>query len=164
MRSKAIKVTGDLYDRAAMRAQAPVMWHPMPRNGVGFWALTGFEDVKRVNGDPETFSSEKGGILMALGAPETRHPVLFSASTNSMINLDARPHRELRREHMPYFTATYMKGLRTRVAALITHLEARLAQRGLADGLVPGHAPHFCAWVPPPARLEDVTAAVRDAG
>ena len=57
-----------------------------------------------------------------------------------------------------------LTALRTRVAALITHLEARLAQRGLADGLVPGHAPHFCAWVPPPARLEDVTAAVRDAG
>lgn len=57
-----------------------------------------------------------------------------------------------------------LTALRTRVAALITHLEARLAQRGLADGLVPGHAPHFCAWVPPRERLVDVTAAVRDAG
>ena len=85
-------------DFARMRAEAPVMWHPMPRGGVGFWAATSFEGVKRINGDPKTFSSETGGILMALGPQETRHPTLFSASTNSMINLDGRPHREMRRE------------------------------------------------------------------
>ena len=120
-------------DFARMRTEAPVMWHDMPGDNAGFWALTAYEDVKRVNGDPETFSSEKGGILMALGAPEVRHPVLFSASTNSMINLDARPHRELRREHMPYFTATYMKGLRARVADEVTRLLDTMAATGKCD-------------------------------
>lgn len=120
-------------DFARMRAEAPVMWHPMPRDGVGFWAVTSFEGVKRVNGDPQTFSSEKGGILMALGPQETRHPILFSASTNSMINLDARPHRELRREHMPYFTATYIKGLRDRVSAEVTRLLDTMAPLGKCD-------------------------------
>ncbi|WP_066778972.1 cytochrome P450 [Sphingomonas sp. CCH5-D11] len=120
-------------DYARMRADAPVMWHPMPRDGVGFWAVTSFEGVKRVNGDPQTFSSEKGGILMALGPQETRHPILFSASTNSMINLDARPHRELRREHMPYFTATYIKGLRDRVSAEVTRLLDTMAPLGKCD-------------------------------
>jgi cytochrome P450 len=120
-------------DFARMREEAPVMWHDMPGANAGFWALTAHDDVKRVNGDPETFSSEKGGILMALGAPETRHPVLFSASTNSMINLDARPHRELRREHMPYFTATYMKGLRARVSDEVTRLLDTMAHTGKCD-------------------------------
>ncbi|MCC2980855.1 cytochrome P450 [Sphingomonas sp. IC4-52] len=120
-------------DYARMRSEAPVMWHPMPRDGVGFWAVTSFEGVKRVNGDPQTFSSEKGGILMALGPQETRHPILFSASTNSMINLDARPHRELRREHMPYFTATYIKGLRDRVSAEVTRLLDTMAPLGKCD-------------------------------
>lgn len=120
-------------DFARMRAQAPVMWHPMPRNGVGYWAVTGFDDVKRVNGDPETFSSEKGGILMALGPEETRHPTLFSASTNSMINLDGLPHRQLRREHMPYFTAGYIRGLRERVAAEVTRLLDTMAPLGRCD-------------------------------
>lgn len=120
-------------DYARMRAEAPVMWHPMPRSGVGFWAVTRFEDVKRVNGDPETFSSEKGGILMALGPEETRHPTLFSASTNSMINLDALPHRQLRKEHMPYFTATYIKGLRERVAGEVTRLLDAMAPLGTCD-------------------------------
>ncbi|ONF96411.1 cytochrome P450 [Sphingomonas jeddahensis] len=120
-------------DFARMREQAPVMWHPMPRDGVGFWAVTSFEGVKRVNGDPTTFSSEKGGILMALGPQETRHPILFSASTNSMINLDARPHRELRREHMPYFTASYIRGLRERVSAEVTRLLDTMAPLGKCD-------------------------------
>ncbi|MEH3047507.1 cytochrome P450 [Sphingomonas adhaesiva] len=120
-------------DFAAMREQAPVMWHPEPRGGTGFWALTGYEDVKRVNGDPETFSSETGGILMALGPQETRHPTLFSASTNSMINLDGRPHRQLRKEHMPYFTATYMRGLRDRVSAEVTRLLDTMAPLGKCD-------------------------------
>lgn len=120
-------------DFARMRSEAPVMWHPMPRSGVGFWAVTRFEDVKRVNGDPETFSSEKGGILMALGPEETRHPTLFSASTNSMINLDALPHRQLRKEHMPYFTATYIKGLRERVAGEVTRLLDAMAPLGTCD-------------------------------
>ncbi len=120
-------------DFAAMRAQAPVMWHPEPRGGTGFWALTGYEDVKRVNGDPETFSSETGGILMALGPQETRHPTLFSASTNSMINLDGRPHRQLRKEHMPYFTATYMRGLRDRVSAEVTRLLDTMAPLAKCD-------------------------------
>ncbi|MBN8841255.1 MAG: cytochrome P450, partial [Sphingomonadales bacterium] len=120
-------------DYARMRSEAPVMWHTMPRSDVGFWAVTRFEDVKRVNGDPETFSSEKGGILMGLGPEETRHPTLFSASTNSMINLDALPHRQLRKEHMPYFTATYIKGLRERVAGEVTRLLDVMAPLGTCD-------------------------------
>lgn len=120
-------------DYARMRAEAPVMWHPEPRNGPGFWALTGFDHVKRVNGDPATFSSETGGILMALGPEETRHPTLFSASVNSMINLDALPHRQLRREHMPYFTAGYVRDLRGRVSAEVTRLLDAMAPLGKCD-------------------------------
>lgn len=120
-------------DFAAMREAAPVMWHKGAMGGVGFWALTGFEDVKRVNGDPETFSSEVGGILMGLGPEETRHPILFSASTNSLINLDGRPHRQLRREHMPYFTASYMRTLRERVGAEVDRLLDAMAPLGRCD-------------------------------
>ena len=65
-------------DYARMRAEAPVMWHPEPHGYPGFWALTRFEDVKQVNGDPKTFSSEVGGILMAMGDKAMSHPDLFS--------------------------------------------------------------------------------------
>mgnify|MGYP006921752124 FL=1 len=36
-------------DFARMRTDAPVMWHPEPFDGPGFWALTRYEDVHRVN-------------------------------------------------------------------------------------------------------------------
>ena len=73
-------------DFARMRRQAPVMWHPEPRGHPGFWAVTRYADVQRVNQDPATFSSERGGILMALPPPELRaNYLLFSASMNAMM-------------------------------------------------------------------------------
>ena len=132
-------------DFARMRAEAPVMWHPEPGNHPGFWALTRYADVRQVNGDPETFSSEVGGILMAMGDKATSHPALFSAGFNSMINLDAAPHRQLRREHMPFFTAAYMRKLKERVAAEVTRLLDQMAPLGRCDlvGMFSSHMPVF---------------------
>ncbi len=100
----------DIYAR--LRAEAPVAWQRENDNGSGFWALTGYNDVMRVDGDPKTFSSQKGGILMAYGPPQTRHPLLFRASVDAMINMDAPWHLQLRKEHMPYFTPGYLDGIR----------------------------------------------------
>lgn len=152
-------------DYARMRAEAPVMWHPEPHGYPGFWALTRFEDVKQVNGDPKTFSSEVGGILMAMGDKAMSHPDLFSANFNSMINLDGSPHRQLRREHMPFFTAGYMRKLRDRVAAEVTRLLDAMAPQGKCDlvasfsshmpvftlcemlGVPEGDRPKFIQWI-----------------
>ena len=49
---------------AKLRTAAPVCWHPEPGDFPGFWAVTRHADVMRVNGDPATFSSQRGGILM----------------------------------------------------------------------------------------------------
>ena len=132
-------------DFARMRSEAPVMWHPEPDAHPGFWALTRFADVKQVNGDPETFSSEVGGILMAMWDKATSHPALFSANFNSMINLDASPHRQLRREHMPFFTAGYMRKLKERVAGEVTRLLDRMAPMAKCDlvGMFSSHLPVF---------------------
>src|SRR5262249_13136577 len=48
-----------------LREKAPVVWADEPLSGAGFWALTRYADVMKVNGDPQTFSSQRGGILMA---------------------------------------------------------------------------------------------------
>lgn len=120
-------------DFARMRAQAPVMWHPEPMDGPGFWAVTRHADVMRVNGDPETFSSQRGGILMAVGKPEARHALLFRASMDAMINMDAPHHLQLRREHMPYFTPAYLRELTVKVKAEITRLLDEMAGRGELD-------------------------------
>ncbi len=132
-------------DFARMRAEAPVMWHTEPYGHPGFWAVTRYADIRQVNGDPATFSSEVGGILMAMGDKATSHPDLFSANFNSMINLDASPHRQLRREHMPYFTAAYMRQLRAKVADEAARLVEGMVGKQSCDfvGAFASHMPVF---------------------
>ena len=120
-------------DYARMRALAPVMWHPEPLQGPGFWAVTRYADVMAVNGDPQTFSSQRGGILMAAGRPEQRHALLFRASMDAMINMDAPNHLQLRREHMPFFTAGYLRELSTKIQNEVSGLLDQLKGRGEFD-------------------------------
>jgi cytochrome P450 len=131
---------GELFARgqpfdifARMRAEAPVAWQREGSTGPGFWALTRYDDVMRVDGDPQTFSSQKGGILMAYGPPESRHPLLFRASVDAMINMDGPWHLQLRREHMPYFTPTYLVALKEKVAVETTRLIDQMAGLGECD-------------------------------
>jgi cytochrome P450 len=131
---------GELFARgqpfglyARLRGDAPVAWQREGSIGPGFWALTRYNDVLRVDGDPETFSSQRGGILMAYGPPETRHPLLFRASVDAMINMDAPWHLQLRREHMPYFTPQYLTDLKRKVAAETTRLIDEMAGLGQCD-------------------------------
>lgn len=115
---------------AQMREQAPVMWHP-EEYGAGFWAVTSYELVKKVELDPTTFSSQKGGILMNYGMEGVpRHPLLHSSSLNSMINLDRPYHTPLRMEHMAYFRPDFVAELRKKVDAEVTSLLDRMERQG----------------------------------
>jgi hypothetical protein len=87
----------------------------------------------RVNSDYETFSSQKGGILMSHQRSEMQ---LGRASLDAMINMDAPAHMQLRREHMPYFTPAYLRGLTDRVEGEVTRLLDAMAPKGRCD-LVP---------------------------
>src|SRR5437016_6057532 len=118
---------------ARLRAEAPVAWQREGSSGPGFWALTRYDDVMRVDGDPQTFSSQRGGILTAYGPPESRHPLLFRASVDAMINMDAPWHLQLRREHMPYFTPSYLADIKRKVAAETSHLIDAMAGLGECD-------------------------------
>ena len=70
---------------------------------------------------------------MAYGPPETRHPLLFRASVDAMINMDAPWHLQLRKEHMPYFTPAYLAELKEKVAAETTRLIDDMARLGECD-------------------------------
>jgi cytochrome P450 len=115
---------------AKLRAQAPVAWNEEPGERPGFWSVTRYEDVMRVNGDYETFSSQRGGILMSHQRSQMQ---LGRASLDAMINLDAPAHLQLRREHMPYFTPSYLRGLNDRVEAEVTRLLDEMAPLGKCD-------------------------------
>jgi len=112
-----------------MRREAPIMWHPEV-HGRGFWALTSHDLIKTVEVDPVTYSSQRGGILMSYGLPETpRHPLLHSSSLNSLINLDRPHHTPLRMEHMSWFRPDYVAELKkkvdTKVNLLLDDMQAK---------------------------------------
>jgi cytochrome P450 len=116
-----------------MRESAPVCWHPEVQ-GAGFWALTAYADIRAVELDSETFSSQKGGILMNYGRADARHPLLHRASLDTLICLDQPFHFPLRREHLPFFTPAYVAALKERVAAkagaLLDAMEAKARETG----------------------------------
>jgi cytochrome P450 len=116
-----------------LRQSSPVCWHPEPDGWPGFWVVTRHADVMRVNGDPATFSSQRGGILMNTPKPGTGHVLLSRASFDTMINMDAPYHLQLRREHMPYFTPAYLNALKTKVAAEVTRLIDGMSTKGECD-------------------------------
>ena len=115
---------------AEMLDKASVMWHPEVM-GAGFWAVTSYDLVKKVELTPETFSSQKGGILMNYGMEGVpRHPLLHSSSLNSLINLDRPYHTPLRMEHMAYFRADFVAELRKRVDVEVGRLLDRMQAQG----------------------------------
>ena len=118
----------DLF--AKMRSEAPVMWHP-EEIGAGFWAVTSYDLVKKVELDPATFSSQRGGILMTYGRSDTpRHPLLHSSSLNSLINLDRPYHTPLRMEHMQFFRQGFVAELRKRVDVYVNELLDEMQKQG----------------------------------
>lgn len=121
-------------DFARLRATSPVAW--ISEDGedyAGFWAVTRYHDVMRVNGDAQTFSSQRGGILAAYGRPGERHEMLHRASLDAMITMDDPWHMPLRREHMPFFTPRYIDQLKVRVRAEVSRLLDEMATRGECD-------------------------------
>ena len=117
-----------------MRERAPVCWLTEPSElGGGYWALTRYDDVRKVSLNPQIFSSQKGGILMAYGKPEQRHPLLHRASLDQLINMDQPIHFELRREHLPFFTAKYVADLKVKVERKVTNLLDAIASKGSCD-------------------------------
>lgn len=151
-----------LSDFAWMREHAPVAWAEEPGERRGFWAVSRYDDVMRINGDAETFSSQKGGILMEHVRSEER---LSKASLDAMINMDAPAHLQLRREHMPYFTPTYLRGLTDRIEAETARLLDAMPKSGRCDlvsavsaqlplytlceilGVPPEDRPKFLTWM-----------------
>jgi len=85
----------DFYRR--MREDAPVMWSQIKQPSSGFWSVVRYDDVKHVELNPQTFSSQRGSINMSvLRNDKGKAERLMYAAYNSLINLDADLHRDLR--------------------------------------------------------------------
>ncbi|MGJ8536797.1 MAG: cytochrome P450 [Parasphingopyxis sp.] len=111
-------------------AEAPVYWQDEPQEAEpGYWAVSRYADVKTISKKPEIFSSQKAGVNIALGDPDNMHPLLSPGALDNMIALDGEPHVELRRQHMPFFTPSYIAQLKEKVDAKIGEMLDELATK-----------------------------------
>lgn len=119
----------DFYKR--MREEAPVLWSPGKKTFSGFWSVSRYEDIKTVELAPEVFSSQRGSINLGVGPREDWKPKkLVPAAFNSLINLDAPHHMEMRIQQKDFFIPAYVSKVRDRVAAHIDGLLDEMERRG----------------------------------
>lgn len=90
-----------------LRATAPVAWQPS-----GFWAVTRYADVVTVLKTPKTFSSWRGGVLLADPPPQ-----FLAKLREGMLNRDPPDHTSLRRLVNKAFSPRQIERLDQRIAA-----------------------------------------------
>lgn len=106
-----------------LRETAPVHWSKGVRGLSGFWSVSRYDDIKQVELAPHIFSSQRGSINIGVGPREKWRPKkLIPAAFNSLINLDAPHHMEMRIQQKDFFIPAYVAKLRDKVATKIDHL------------------------------------------
>ncbi|MEK3804423.1 cytochrome P450 [Bacillus sp. FSL K6-1234] len=80
----------------AMRDRAPIHWTET-ENGIGFWSVTKYSDVKNVLSNHNDFTSERGTLLTLLGADDP-------AGGKQVTVTDPPRHSKLRRPMQKGFT------------------------------------------------------------
>ena len=119
----------DFYRR--MREEAPVMWSTMKKPSSGFWSVSRYDDIKQVELNPQIFSSQRGSMNMSVVQNEKgKAERLLYAALNSLINLDADLHRDLRTQQAGFFFPTYIETLKERVGKKIDALLDDMERKG----------------------------------
>jgi len=93
--SSAVYLDGAPHEQfAVLRAQAPVHRQHVPDPALvdEVWVLTRAEEIQRVSDDPDTFSSQFGGVVLRA----ERSPQVRRVSSGVFINMDDPDHRRLR--------------------------------------------------------------------
>ncbi len=121
-----------------LRDNDPVHRHPEP-DGPGFWAVTRYEDVRRVGKEPAIFSSEPT-IMIPDGDGG-----LEIEGHQMMLTMDPPKHSRYRKLVSPDFVPKAVRQLDQRVAELATRIIDNVIERGECDLVddVAGEMPSF---------------------
>jgi cytochrome P450 len=110
-----------------LRRRAPVAWHPY-KDGPGFLALTGYDEVQAVSRDSETWSSQANGIVFELPTPEQRATLGLI-----MLQMDPPRHTEFRKLINKGFTPRQVARLNDHVADLARQIVNDVIEQGECD-------------------------------
>ncbi len=107
---------------ARLRREAPVFWQRQGRDG--YWAVLRHADVVAVSRDPDTFSSERGSVVIEELAPET-----LELMRHMLLVMDPPRHGRYRRMILHSFTPRMVERLEPRIRAIARGIMERAAER-----------------------------------
>ena len=111
-----------------LREHAPVAWHPY-KDGPGFLALTGYDEVFAVSRDSTTWSSEATAVYFDTPRPDD----LFDMRGVMMITMDPPRHTALRALVSKGFTPRQVAKLHQRIADMARDVVDSVIERGECD-------------------------------
>src|SRR6184192_1695376 len=115
---------------ARMRAECPIHWtesfEEFP-DEAGFWSVTTADDIHAVSRDWQTYSSELGGVLAALGG------LPLELAQAMFIGMDPPKHDRLKALFQSGFTPKRIAAHEPAVRAIVTRVFDRLEGREMCD-------------------------------
>jgi cytochrome P450 len=110
-----------------LRQRAPVAWHPF-KDGPGFLALTGFDEVLAVSRDSTTWSSQETGVFYDIPLPEDAYQL-----TLMMLTMDPPRHTKLRSLVSKGFTPRQVARLNDHIADMSRQIVDDVIEQGECD-------------------------------
>ena len=123
-----------------LRERAPVAWHPY-KDGPGFLALTGYDEVFAVSRDSATWSSEATGVYFDMPGPDNPADIRGVM----MLTMDPPRHTALRALVSKGFTPRQVSKLNERISDMARDVVDSVIERGECDfandvaGALPSH-------------------------
>ena len=112
---------------AWLREHAPVFWHD-EIEGPGFWAVTRYQDVRRISRQPKLFSSFARGVMLA-----ESDDMALAAQRQMMLSMDPPEHDRFKLLVSRGFTPKNAQLLRGRIEELATDIIDDVAGAGSCD-------------------------------
>jgi cytochrome P450 len=121
-------VAGMPYDAfRELRRRAPVAWHPY-KDGAGFFAVTGYDEVLAVSRDSTTWSSQATGVFYDVPLPEDEYQLALM-----MLTMDPPRHTKLRSLVSKGFTPRQVARLNQHIADTARQIVDDVMERGECD-------------------------------
>lgn len=111
----------------SLRRHAPVAWHPY-KDGPGFLALTGYDEILAVSRDSATWSSQTAGVFFDVPSPADEFQLALM-----MLTMDPPRHTKLRHLVSKGFTPRRVARLNDHVADMARQIVDDVAGRGECD-------------------------------
>jgi cytochrome P450 len=120
-------VSGVPYEAfSELRRRAPVAWHPY-KDGPGFLALTGYDEVQAVSRDSATWSSQATGVSYEVSPSDESSAGLI------MLQMDPPRHTEFRKLINKGFTPRQVARLNDHIADMARQIVDDVIERGECD-------------------------------